>query len=207
MKHSLVILVLIVSTATSLRAQQVRLGPEAGIGFTNMAFQENGIKQKPSSLKGLRAGFIADVKVNDIVSFQPGLLYAAKGYKTSKTAIKTNNIEMPLNLQGKFLFGPGFFFVGGGPYLGYVLGGKTTMGLDGETRDQKTAIKIGSTAADDLRPLDIGMNLNTGYLVKNGIFVRANAGFGLRNLQPEGNTGFSKRNASLSFTIGYLLGK
>jgi hypothetical protein len=209
MKHGLLILVLIIGALAEVRAQHIRFGPEAGISFTSMALQHNGNKQKPASIKGLRAGVVTDIKLSDMVSLQPAILYTAKGYKTSNSTLTSNNIEIPMNLQGKFLFGPGFFFVGGGPYIGYIINGETAANNNTarESPDQKTAIRTGNSATDDIRPLDLGMNLNTGYLIKNGVFIRGNAGLGLRNLQPGGNSGFSQRNASISLTVGYLIGK
>jgi len=53
---------------------------------------------------------------------------------------------------------------------------------------------------------DVGLNLNTGYMWNSGLFLRANGGFGLMNIQPGGDDMNSLRNFSVALSVGYLFG-
>lgn len=215
-----------------VNAQDMHVGPEGGINFSSMSVTHNGEKQKSDIVPGLKLGFIVDIGFTQMVSLQPGLFYNMKGYSTEtnniinagnvqyqqtfKTRYFTNNLELPVNLQFKFRAGKGYFFAGGGPYAAITLGGQketrdirsiASGGESGETKiATDRALRLGNTPTDDLRPFDVGMNLNAGYLILRGIYLRGNLGFGFANLKPQGTSDNALRNFSTGITIGYMFG-
>jgi hypothetical protein len=179
---------------TGMRAQQVNFGAEAGLSMSSMAIRHMGEQVKTGMTPGLKAGVISDVRFNDMFSVQPGLYYTRKGYTYNSTKTALPYLELPVNFQFRFPLGPGHFFTGGGPYAAYLL------------NDDKAVREIGQlTTASDLKSLDMGININGGYLLRGSAFIRANAGFGFMNLHPDGNTENALRNCSISFTLGYML--
>jgi hypothetical protein len=202
MKRFLPGLVLIISSLAGVQAQEVNFGVEAGINRSSMAMQHEGQKTKAGMMHGFKAGAIADIRFDDMFSIQPGLFYSTKGCKTSGDNYPLQYVELPANLQFRFPLGPGHFFSGGGPYLSYLLN-EGTLRDSGSEAQQAT----NPQQSVDLKPLDMGLNLNAGYIFRGNLFFRTNAGFGFSNLKPTGNSDNCLRNFSLGFTLGYIFSK
>ncbi len=196
----------------TLASAQVRIGPEVGMLLNNYSYKIKGANVSNKLKPGVKAGVVADIKVVEGLYVQTGLGYVSKGliftgnyglyqgmfFKGTETV---HYLEIPLNVVYKSGAEDAAirFITGAGPYLGIVMGGKY------EGNGTSTKLNIGRKAyADDLKPLELGVNINAGVQLQNNLFARLNAGIGLTNMMPGGNTENVIRNRNVSFTVGYL---
>jgi hypothetical protein len=216
---------------TKSSAQCISVGPEVGINFSNMHERINGLKVSGDALAGLKIGGIVDIAFARHVSFQPGLFYSMKGFSSHYVSnvvvggatyrqvddarVRANYLELPLNFEFKFSAARhGNVFLGIGPYFAAAVGGKirnertrTLLTNDnvGSYELTRRPLEIGgSSIADDITPIDAGLNFNAGYECHSGLFFRGNLGAGLANIRPDGNEDNSLRNICFSLSVGYL---
>lgn len=222
MKKLIILAAGVVLSAATAQAQ-IGFGVEAGVNLANMHLKENGSEVGNPKVKiGPKAGFIADIPLTSQLSFQPGIFYSMKGsvikidedlmgiQTKAETKFKTTYIEIPLNIQYQ-LKGP-HFFIGAGPYIAMAVDGHTLTsgsisggGLSIQIPETKEEIKWGNDDSTQLRRLDYGVNINLGYMLPMGLFVRAQYGLGLANFSAD-NDKQNVKNTAFAFTLGYLLG-
>jgi hypothetical protein len=205
-------------------------GPEIGLQMSNWSAFDNGGEFSGAVKPGLRAGVVADLALNDVVSLQSGVLFSRKAYITdqqlnrvisrihyvdqSHSYLTINYFEIPLTLQYKFDVGPvKGLFAGMGFYTGIAFGGdvetrmrryKENTGVLVEASTIERDLLVGRERGDDVTSLDIGLNVNAGYMVTDKTFVRAHTGIGLKNLAARANSMNALRNFSFGLTVGYL---
>lgn len=210
---------------------RVSFGPEIGLQFSSWRAQNNGYKINSSTQPGLRAGAVLDIAVDEAVSIQMAGLFSRKAYEVDQILERTigkmqyteqhhsyatvNYVEIPVTIQYRFtVANMEGWFVGAGPYVAVAFGGnvysKTERYSEGtgllvEASDIKRDILIGKDRGDDVKATDIGLNLNAGYRLSQGMFVRAHTGMGLTNLASPKNEINALRNFSFGLTLGYLL--
>jgi hypothetical protein len=210
MKRQLLFALFALTFCTGARAQRLRIGPEVGLNFSNMTvkYEDNrgrNVKESGDFATGLRLGLVLDAPLDRNFYLQPGFFFMRKGYADNigpyDYKFKVNYLEIPVNLLYKSRYGrSGRFFIGGGPYLAVALGGKVE---DEDGRDY--SLKIGNNyPKDDIRRLDLGINITTGYEFRRGLFLRGNAGLGVANVAPGGDEDYRLRNWGLGLSIGYL---
>lgn len=196
---------------TTCSMAQQKMGWEAGLISTNYIGAENGGIIKLTAKPGLRAGFNMDFKLAQNLSLQGGLLFVTNGYRqnffytTATTNIQT--IEMPLCLQfwsGRKK-GQGFF-IGGGPYIACNVSGQVSYekGTSYYGYGGNGKISIGTKTYDNIRPLDIGGIVNSGYEFTDGIFFRGYYQLGFSNLS--NTTGNFLLNRNFGLCVGYMIG-
>lgn len=215
MKKLLLSTVLIGTIATA--NAQVKIGPEAGVNFASASIDDPTGLATVSPVIGFKAGVIADLALTDNLYLQPGVLFNMKGVKqsisfagfTAEATQTTNYVEVPINFLWKF-DGPGYgrFFVGAGPYIGMAissnLDGSVVDPFTGQNVDTSYALNIGTSATDQVKPLDFGANVGIGYELPVGLFVRGQFSYGFANTV---NTpGASQNNWVGSLSLGYLFG-
>ncbi|RYY12969.1 MAG: PorT family protein [Chitinophagaceae bacterium] len=232
MKKLLMIACLAATTWTA-QAQRIRAGIEAGINFNSLRIELEDVDVDNGTNTGLKIGGIVDIPMSHSASFQPGLFYNVKGSENRFTntytvnnvlmrerlnqELKINYLEIPFNFQ--FRLNPRYrsgFFIGGGPYVGFAIGGEveqdlTVRDLNGTVYfedEDSYDLEIGDDEdEDDIRRNDFGVNLNLGYMGRQGFFVRGNMGVGLTNIIPGGDDDFSARNFTLGLSAGFLFGR
>ena len=123
---------------------------------------------------------------------QPNFSYTVKGsyLAISDENMSINYLEMPLNVLYKF----NHLHIGGGPYLGYALGGGT----------QSVDLSFTSSTNDAVR-FDYGINFSANYVFETGFFVAANYAWGLANVTNNPNQPITNTNLTLS--LGRMFGK
>ena len=93
---------------------------------------------------GYHVGSTVEVDFNDRMSVNGSLLYSVKGDKLKHgdgivpdSELKINYLDVPVRF--KYLFGQKILkpFLAAGPYLGYAISGKSTMGTQTEAIDSK----------------------------------------------------------------------
>lgn len=182
---------------------QVSFGPAVGLNLANNGQKMAGTKISTKMVTGVHVGGVAKINFTDNLFLMPGVFFSTKGSKfdVGGADMKTSlsYIEIPVNL-GYSIASTGIFITAG-PYLGYAVGGKFKVG------DESENIKFGSDETkDDLKPMDLGINVGAGYQLPLGIFVKAQYGIGLANLAPGGNSDNSIKNSVIGITVGMLFG-
>lgn len=151
------------------------------------------------------------------VSIETGLLLNGKGNRSTTTEYLTSNgnpvpyslthltsityLELPVNLLYHKSLKAGVFYAGGGPYIARALWGSFLNKSRINTyynRSATTNMDFGS-GADQIRPMDYGLNFAAGLKMPCGIKLGLNYGLGLNNLA----TGLSSQNRVGSLVVGY----
>ncbi|MDP3432073.1 MAG: porin family protein, partial [Bacteroidota bacterium] len=140
MKNRLLSIVLILALSASFAIAQepgkMSFGVLGGVNFQNLNGKlSSGDKLDNDMLLGFHGGVNVQLPIAPEFYFQPGLMFAIKGAKNTKTIlgseitdeIKLNYIEVPLNLVYKGALGNGFVMLGFGPYVAYGISGKEVI--------------------------------------------------------------------------------
>ena len=195
-------------------SQKSRVGFYTGYTNANMYGKIGGERVKDDALSGITFGLILDAPISKShISFTPTLSYAQKGRITFNENTRASNQKEWIalryaELNANFLYNTngakGNWFIGGGPSISFDLPSKKVS----KTDDLKTEnnITFGQEANCDIRGIDYGANLITGFRMKGGFFVSFNYTVGIRNLVPvqEGNDN-NIRNHSLGINLGFLI--
>ena len=201
---------LLISFAVLIAASsfgQIRLGLKAGLNLANMSTNAEGVS--PKMIIGFHFGGILDIAMTDMISLQPGILFSTKGAKadfdmggtTVTGTTKVNYIEVPINLTFKLGSGDTKFVPFIGPYLGYGIGG--TMKMEGGGQSISQDIKFGSSETDDLKALDLGLNIGVGVEM-GSLIISAQYGLGLANISTSSSE--TDKNNVIGISVGYLFG-
>jgi hypothetical protein len=195
MKKSILFASLLV-LAINLSAQ-TRVGFKTGLAVASISTNDADLKSEKAMLPGFQVGVVVDQKISDQLSLQTQLLYLQKGtaieHEGHKDKVRFGALDLPVQLLYHTKSG---FFVGGGPNFGYNLSAKSIH--ETETED----IPFGNDAGE-VKRVDLGLNLQAGYSLKNGLVVGVNVLRGLTNLQNV--SGFEWRNNVVGINLIYFL--
>jgi Outer membrane protein beta-barrel domain len=195
----------------SLLAQKTKFGFTAGASFSNYHAKADGQSQSGNGNAGFTAGLLADVPLSEKLSFQPAFNFIQKGSKdeqtfggvTEKTKLSTNHAELLLNILYNIQTNGGNFFIGAGPSASIAVSGKWKY--SDATDSYKENVRFGNTTDDDLKPIDLGANLTTGFCFPNGLFIAVNYNQGLSNLYPGDSRGSKLTSHYFGIRLGFLL--
>ncbi len=192
-------------------------GLRAGVNFANMLVKDEDetysedFKMNP----GFHIGPTAEFPINDIFSFETGLIASTKGFKIDESEsgfdykLKANLIYLDIPLTAKASYDVNFGKIYGavGPYLGMGLIGKykSEMSFGGETETDTEDVEWGSGEDADLKRLDYGLTVGAGVEI-NGIQVGLSYGLGLANTSPDSEGDYKASHRVLSVSIGYKFG-
>lgn len=231
---------LLAGVITGASAQGISVGPRIGVNFAS--FSTEAVNNTPEAteeaesyeedrraLAGPQVGILLNIPFSEMVSFQPELLFSAKGYKQEgsftppgqsipvKYENKTimNYIELPLLLKGSF--GPENRKISllAGPYVGYLVGGRVRAEENGqEIYKEKLNFEFNETVNNKFQRMDAGAVIGASghYMAGSGIYmidVRYNYGltdnYEYKNLAPDAIKIYN-RTFSVSFGYAYVLG-
>jgi hypothetical protein len=217
MKNVLKLLVVIIALSMTTQTFAQKFGVKAGLNMSNIMLKDDDdtysddFKMTP----GFRLGATAEFPINDMISFETGLLVSTTGYKSSeeesgmeyKVKMSNFNVNIPLTVKAGFEVGGAKVYGAVGPYLGVGVSGKvkTEMSYLGETESETTDVKWGSGDEDDIKRLDFGLNVGAGIAI-NAIEVGLFYDYGLANISAETDGGFMAKNRVLGLTVGYKFG-
>jgi len=190
----------------SLQAQ-VKFGPKAGVNLSTMTLKSSGISIDPTMLVGFHVGVISEISLSDNLKLQPGIFYSTKGSKYKVTilqqsfesSVAPSYIDIPVNVMYYFGTGKAKISLFAGPYFAYGIGGKAKSG------SESADIKFGSGDNDDMKPIDLGLNVGVGVNI-NGLLISAQYGLGLTNLVPSSTTEAEMKNKVIGISLAYLFG-
>jgi hypothetical protein len=211
----LLVLVIVFSLATETFAQKFWV--KGGLNLSDMLVKDDDdtysdeFKMKP----GFHIGASAEFPINEMFSFETGLLLSTKGIKMSeeedgdKYEAKLNlmYLDIPLNAKASFDIGGAKLYGTFGPYIGLGMHGKSKYEetYDGETETDEENIKWGSDEDDDLKRFDFGLAAGAGVEIKS-FQIGLTYALGLANISPDSDGGYKMNNRVLGISVGYKFG-
>jgi Outer membrane protein beta-barrel domain len=192
--------------AVNTQDKPVTFGVKAGVAFPDLSFSALGTSVSLDAKTTFYVGGVADIKVLDMFSVQPGLTFMSKGTKSGAAfsgeegsaidgSINTSYLELPVNLIVNFNTGTGKFFVGAGPYAAYALSG------NGKAGGVKEDMPFGSNDGEFKR-MDFGLNFLAGYQLTNGLNIHAGYGLGLGKILNDKSSGINLATKNKVFSVG-----
>lgn len=167
---------------TSISSSQIRSGYRFGINFSSVNFRTDRVCYNLKTPLGIHFGVFYDIPLKKHFSFNPGFVFSSKGteYKddTVKYSLTPTYIEMPLNISCTFGIKKIKIDIFGGPYAACAIGGYEIIG-----GSKFKYLTFGHSTTRDLRYFDLGINLGSGFEVKNYMFV-GQVGLGLTDISP-----------------------
>lgn len=174
---------------------QVTYGVKAGVNFANGTGDDFEDADMRTSI--LFGGF-AKFSLSETFAFQPELLYSGQGAKASYTeegvdvdeTLKMDYLNIPLMFK---YYAGGGFNIQAGPQIGFLLSAKTKLEAGGESVD--------IDVKDELKGLDLGLNLGLGYDLESGIGIDLRYGLGLSNVVDYDDA--DGKNSVISLAVSY----
>ncbi len=216
------IVAILLLTATFASAQHMgraSFGILGGVNFQNLNGKDyTGDKLENDMKVGYHIGVNMQIPVAPEFYFQPGLMLSTKGAiaenNASKSTTSISYIELPLNLVYKGLLGPGYVFLGVGPYMAYGIGGKVKVESGSESNDFDIEFTNMVELTDNMlvpyyKAFDAGGNIFFGYEMAGGLFAQFNAQLGMLNINPEykvlPDDKSAVKNTGFGLSLGYRL--
>ncbi|MBO0948984.1 porin family protein [Fibrella forsythiae] len=180
--------------------QGIRFGFKAGIQSASLSLSGSGLTgYSAKGIVGFQGGVLATIPVSSGIQLRPQVLYSSKGCNLSKGAnnadITIAYIEVPVDLLFRVPTSSGALLLGGGGYVASAMSGKFGT----------TDAKIGSTAADDITPLDFGLRFAGWYDLPAGLTLNAFYNLGLADINPDASQLSTLKNTTFGVGIGYFL--
>jgi hypothetical protein len=203
---------------------------KGGLNLANISTTKDGRVDDAKMLTSFHAGFIGDIPLTDVLSFQTGLLLTGKGSKTEiyATASTTDNyykvktnplyLEVPADLVFKVPFGnDSRLFFGAGPYVAMGIAGKTKgeQRFLGVTSSYEKNIEFNNddpatsgqedASVNKLRRFDYGANALAGFEAGK-MLIGVNYGLGLAKIgSSQSNNNDQNKHRVWSISIGFQL--
>jgi hypothetical protein len=173
-----------------------------GVNLSTMKMRTRGLSSQPEMPAGIHFGGSIEIPVAGNLSFQPALMFSAKGtnYKIDSTdiALSPIYIEIPANAVLSFGKGISKLFIFAGPYFGIGIGGYKL-----ETGKTFKYLSYGSGDNKDLKQIDAGFNFGAGVSI-SGFIISAQYGTGLTNISPVTSGGSEMKNKVIGISISSL---
>jgi hypothetical protein len=175
-------------------------GIKAGVNLAKLrATNLGGNFNSKTSLQG---GFVANIPLGGMLSFQPELLYLSSGGKNSNTLLgqtitteqDLHYISLPLMLQVKP--GGSGFFVEVGPQASYLI--RATNEVNNTETNNK----------DEFDKFDVAVNGGLGFITRVGLGLNARYSYGLSNILEDNGTDTDTKlkNSGIQIGLVYLFG-
>lgn len=204
-------------SSTNLFGQE--FGLKAGLNMSNALIKDNDqmYSENFDSRFGFHVGATAEMPLTDMFSFQTGLLFSTKGYRSSEefsglgiTVTAESNLdllylEIPTTGKANFDLGGAELYGVFGPSVGVGLSGtlKTEAVSGGSTVTEEETIIWGSNEdTDDFRRLDFGLLFGAGVEIQ-GVEVGIDYNLGLANILPSNANGSKFSNRVFAISVGY----
>jgi hypothetical protein len=179
-----VVILLLFSLFLNINAQ-VSFAPKIGLSYSKLSGDLTNARYMP----GAFFGGIVNYKASGKYSFQSGVLLTGKGStlyydEDDSDAIVITYFEIPLNNQLTAEVGSGIMQFFAGPYLAFAINGMYRYLADED--DLKERIRIGTSPDDEIKPMDIGINLGIGFLFE-GLETQLGYGRSISNISNRAN--------------------
>jgi hypothetical protein len=198
-------------------------GVEGGAVFskakTNQSYPGADILLTSNARTGFMGGLIVDIPFGDEkLRMMPELTYSQQGVGQHATAsllgqkvtldqhITIGYVNAIANLAVALPVGDQKFLLGFGPYLSAGVTAKRWYKLTPDVNSslsasEKTESIDFGTSSGQLKRMDYGINVMGGFMLFNGLTIKASYGFGLAELSNDANVSYKNRHASLSLAF------
>lgn len=169
------------------KAQEITLGIKAGVNFSTLSGDSQGLDSRTS----FHIGTIVEFMISDIFAVQPELLYSAQGAKADGDTLKMDYLILPI--IGKYYVIEGLSLEIG-PRIGYLL-------------SAKTEIDDGGDITDEFREFDFGLNFGAAYTFETGLNFGVRYNLGLSNTVnylDDFVSDYTIRNSVFQISVGYF---
>lgn len=209
MRYRIFFILILPFLTGSTYAQQLDYGAVAGFNLSGAIVKDPGGNPKGTPLPGFQlGGYVSYQLPSPHLAIAANLLFSYEGYQPdiydTKANVRVSFLKIPLNLVYKPLLKDNKWSIGLGPYFGFGIGGhyKTNGG-------NQVKINFGSNGnVDDLKRMDLGMDLLAAYQVDKNISIRAAFDYGLIDyLTPGSSQNASAHCLNLGITGSYRLAK
>jgi opacity protein-like surface antigen len=192
-----------------LRAQSFNL--YGGFNSSNIVFSgDSADAGVPQALPGFHVGTSFNFKINDLLTFQPGIIFERKGTSrdtsvagifNSQLIVELYYLNIPLNLSSEFEISDEFsVYVSAGPYIG--------LGLFGNIKTEIKSPFLNSNEVDqvawgaDFQQFDFGFGLGAGLQYEN-FLLGLSYDFGIPNIASNAPKNNFARNRVFRISLGY----
>jgi len=203
-KYSLTILLIVASPGAGAQIKSTYAG---GLHLSTMALKAEGLNSGPGRPLGFHFGYLFDIPVFHGFTFQPGVLFSAKGtdYRLDSIDHTISPIYLEVPANAAFTFGGQRVRISllAGPYISFGVGG--TIWESGQSVQE---LKFGKGAGKDIRFIDTGLNFGIGVRVDK-FMVTAQYEMGLTNISGNkpGIAEMKNRVLGISFSSAFVSGK
>jgi len=171
---------------------QIRFGIKGGGNLANGSVTIRGTSTDSKPVISFHVGAVLEAQLADRLYLEPNLLFSRKGASIDMTStisqkVTYSYLELPVNVVYEVI---DYLTIGGGPYLGYALGGKTTITDKTNNLEVSQDIKV---EEGGMKRLDYGLNFTAGYEIIDGLTISANYSLGLVNIV-DNNSSTTKNN-------------
>ncbi len=219
MKLKILIVCLVTCIPFFSTAQSLQIGVEAGASYSSekISFINSYVNKITKQRINARFGIPVNFSFGNSMKFNSGLFYKTKGindYPTQNSQTKIisfSSIEIPLILTTtKSSLKKDHFYAGFGPYISLGVNGQKKS-LDQNSQKSEKVLFGNKPGVYDLRPLEYGIQLQTGIELKNGVFCKLILQKQLNNQAikvTNTNTAAMSQIQTLAYlglTVGYLI--
>jgi len=171
MKKTFIFLTALLLIITMLPAQaQMRFGVKGGLNVATIHFKDVASNFDSGNVTGFQLGPMIETNLLGL-GLDAALLYSQKGVDIDDEHVKTDNLEIPINLKTKFGIPSLKIFLTGGPYWSFSLGNKSSF------------LDKANTVYKEFKAKDYtwGINLGGGVEFSKHLQIGAKYGFDMKD--------------------------
>ncbi len=185
------VLVLLMALAAMPMNAKVKFGVKGGLNISSVHFNSDIIDS--DNITGFQIGPMIETTLPLVgVGVDAAILYSQKGWKLkdSDENLKSNYLDVPVNLKWKFGLPAVKGYLAAGPYIGFRLGGDDFLdGLLGQVKEKTFAA---------------GLNFGAGVELVSHLQVGVNYGLGLTDNYSISKYDVGSKNRGWSITAAFL---
>lgn len=165
MKKSIIVIAAVLTLglfSNQVKAQTVGAGIRGGVNFSHLNNASFGTDKYTGLMLGL---YFTSPVYNNIIIFQPELLYTQKGYNIGTNEFKVSYVEIPVTLRINGVNPSGVLpFVYFGPYIAFKINADFPTGIIGFSEDQVNTMDFGLTFGGglDFGHIEVGVRYEAG---------------------------------------------
>jgi hypothetical protein len=148
---------------------QLKFGVKGGLNISKVHFDREVVSE--GNVTGFNIGPMVEFKIPIIgLGFDAALLYSQKGFEVGRESMRTDYLDIPVNLKWKIGVPLARVYFTGGPYVSFRLAGDDFM-------SEIAGIKSGF----ETKSFGAGLNFGAGVELFSHLQVGFNYGLGLTN--------------------------
>lgn len=163
-KISLIVFALMALLAMPAQAQ-IKFGVKGGANISTVHFSSPMENFNASNLTGFHIGPMVEIMAPLVgLGMDAAVLYSQKGLEMEGETMRTDYLDIPVNLKWKFGLPIVKVYLAAGPYVGFRLGGDKVWNVVGdqlETKSFSAGLNFGA-GVELIKHLQVGLNYGLG---------------------------------------------